>query len=338
MVISTCGYGYTGASAVLDFLRGYDSIQILESVEFQMLHQADGILDLKYYLVESRERIACNAAIKRFKRLQKSGVLACRLRKLMGNRLDELTDEYLSNLIQVAWKGRSNYDPDDVCARSKYGIIRFAHRAANYIFRKCKIKFSFPRYKERYFSIMTEERFDALTKDYLAKLMEALKVDMTKDLALDMLFSATNPRKGTEFFDEAKTIIVDRDPRDIFIVSQRSDEQYTFMPWDTAENFINYYRILRENTVITEDVLIVRYEDLIYDYWNTTQKIMDYLGYSERPNNEFKYFNPDVSVKYTNLKNLGLYFSQIKSIEDKLPDYLYDFKPYILVSDQKGKR
>ncbi len=335
MIISTCGYGYTGASAVLDFLRGYDSVQILESVEFQMLHQADGLSDLKYYLVESRERIACNAAIKRFKRLQKTGVLAARLRKHMGTRFDELTDEYIQNIIQVTWVGRSNYDPEDVSNQSKYRIVRFTHRAMNYACRRLKIKRQFPRYKTRYFSIMTEERFDALTKEYIEKLMSELKIDMTKDVALDMLFSATNPRKGTEFFDEAKTIIVDRDPRDIFIVSQRSDEQYTFMPWDTSENFVNYYRILRENTVMSDNVLVVRYEDLIYDYWNTTKRIMDYLGYTERPNHEFKYFNPDISVKYTNLKDNERYASQIAYIEQQLPDYLYDFKPYVAVSEQK---
>lgn len=334
MVISTCGYGYTGASAVLDFLRGYDSVQILKSVEFQMLHQADGILDLKYYLVENRERIACNTAIKRFKRLQKTGTLALRLRKLMGDDFDRLTNEYIGDIIQVTWLGRSNYDPSDISNESKYGIIRFVHRAITFACRRLKIKFRFPRYKERYFSIMTEQQFDELTKNYIEKLMSGLNIDMTRDVALDMLFSATNPRKGTEFFDNAKTIIVDRDPRDIFIVSQRTDEEYSFMPWDTGENFVKYYRLLRENTVMDENVLVVRYEDLIYDYWNTTQRIMDYLGYTERPNNEFKYFNPDISVKYTNLKETAAYSEEIKYIEEHLPEYLYEFKPYVDVKEQ----
>lgn len=334
MIVSTCGYGYTGASAVLDFLRGYNSIQILDNVEFQMLHQADGILDLKYHLVYSRERIACNAAIARFIRLQKRGVMAARMRRLMGDAFDQITKEYIDSLIKVAWMGKSNYDPLDVGSISKNRAINFTNRVANYACRKLKINAHFPRYKTRYFSILTENEFDTITKEYLGKIMKAVGVDSSTDVVLDMLFSATNPSSGTEFFDDAKTIIVDRDPRDIFIVSHRSDEEYSFMPWDSSDHFITYYKTLRENTVLSDKTLLIRYEDLIYDYWTTTEKIMNFLGYQYRPENEFKYFNPDISVKYTNLNCHKQHLKDIELIEEKLTKYLYAFTPYTPVQEQ----
>ena len=58
MIVSTCGYGSTGASAVLDYLRGYDNVNLLDSLEFQLVHEADGVSDLKYHLTQSRERIS----------------------------------------------------------------------------------------------------------------------------------------------------------------------------------------------------------------------------------------------------------------------------------------
>lgn len=331
MIISTCGYGYTGASAVLDFLQGYNSIQYLDYVEFQLLHQVDGILDLKYHLTQNKERISCNSAINRFLRQQKKGTFAAKIRKLIGKKYDSLTQEYIKSLTIAQWDGRSNYDPSDVSAYSSSKIIFRFERAINKILKKLNIMY--PK-KKRYFSILSVDLFDEITKKYLNGILQALSIEDDKDILLDMLFSATNPDAGTEFFDESKIILVDRDPRDIFIVSHRKDEEYSFMPFDTVENFIAYYRALRKETTLSNKVLVVRYEDLIYKYWETTDRIIKFLGYKNRPENEFKFFNPDISMKYTNLKS-ETFEGEIKKIESELHEFLYDFTPYTNVENQK---
>lgn len=115
MIIATCGYGNTGASAVLDFYRGYDSIQLLDKYEFQLLHQPDGICDLKYHLTQGKERIAVDTAINRFIRLQKHGLFAEHMRELIGASYDDWWKGYIEELTQVTWRGISSaYDPLDI--------------------------------------------------------------------------------------------------------------------------------------------------------------------------------------------------------------------------------
>ena len=153
---------------------------------------------------------------------------------------------------------------------------------------------------------------------------------------MDMLFSATNPSVGMEFFNDPKAIVVDRDPRDLFLAARRNVWANAYMPWDSAESFTRYYKAVRENSKESKRALRIQYEDLIYKYYETTSTIMEYLEKDYRPDNEFKYFNPDVSVRYTNRKVDQIeYRDQIAYIERELPEYLYEFHKYLPVEKQK---
>ena len=63
------------------------------------------------------------------------------------------------------------------------------------------------------------------------------------------------------------------------------------MPQKDVKTFVEYYRMLREFSEVDDTALYIRYEDIIYNYYDTTEKIMKYLGYNSRPENEFKFFN-----------------------------------------------
>lgn len=333
MIISVNGYGTTGASAVIDFLRGYLDKQVYIGAEFQLLHQPDGICDLKYHLCESRERIASNAAIQRFARI-KYNTVGMQLQK-QCHEFYPLMDEYIKKITVCEWSGRSGADPSDVTNLSTNKHIRFFQRAMDYLLRNRNKLWHFPKYQKRYYSSLSVQYFDTVTKEFLSKLFSALGLDESRDIIFDMLFSATNPELGMEFFDECKTIIVDRDPRDLFLATRRNIWANAYIPWDDVKKFVAYYKALRENTKPYEKAMHVQYEDLIYKYYETTDSIMSFLGYTNRPENEFKSFNPDISVRYTNRKVDQTEFSeQIKYIEDTLPEYLYSFSEYIPVKDQ----
>ena len=145
-----------------------------------------------------------------------------------------------------------------------------------------------------------------------------------------MLLSATNPGQGMEFFPDIKVIIIVRDPRDTYIRTQESIFRDSFIPRNSVENFCVYYRTVMSKTVADSRVLVVQYEDLIYKYNETKKRIKDYLGYNKDPAHEFRYFNPDVSVNYTNLaKKYPQYKDDIRYIEEQLGEYLYDYKDYV---------
>ena len=89
-------------------------------------------------------------------------------------------------------------------------------------------------------------------------------------------------------------------------------------------------------TVLPDKVLKIRYEDLIYKYYQTTDNINRFLGIDSRPTHEFVYFNPDISVKYTNLEqNKAAQKENMEYIKVRLDQYLYDFKEYVPVEKQK---
>ena len=326
MIISVTGFGFSGATAVVDYLHGYDHVKLYDTVEFQLIHQADGILDLKYHLTQNAERIACNAAISRFIRLQKTGVFAARIKKVIGSRYDELSNEYVRNLVLSEWTGRSNYDPDDITRDSHIPIIRKFQSGLNYASKIVGLDLHFPPLKKRYFSMLSETDFDSITRQYLQKLFEALNISSTDDSVLEMLFSPTDPTLGSEFFDNAKCIVVVREPRDIYIYGKKSKLSHTFMPWDDVVQYVKYYRALRENTKYTDTALWVQYEDLIYNYEEVSRRIREYLGYDFRPQHEFRYFDPNISVKYTNLKNSAPELAaDVSYIEKELEEFLYMF-------------
>ena len=99
-----------------------------------------------------------------------------------------------------------------------------------------------------------------------------------------------------------------------------------FTPTFTVDDFIEYYKdqmsLIRK---YSENVLLVRFENLIYEYDSEVSKIENFLGISSH-NKPKKYFDPAISIANT---QMSLRFPKleedIKKIEEKLPDYLYPF-------------
>ena len=337
MIISICGIGNSGASAVVDYLRGFDDIDIFDSYEFQLLHQPDGINDLKYHLTNNKERITCNVAINRFIRSQKKGLFANQMRYCLGDKYDKWWKEYLAELVPVSWKGEtSNFDPSDISNRPNNYYIRVALNRMERILKKINNKVHLLPYRIKYFGLLTEEEFDAITKKHLNKLMKLLDLNPENKLVIDMLFSSTNMKQGMEFFNSSKAILIDRDPRDIYVSASLHPEDSRFMPNNDSNAFVKYYRSIHECIDNEQDdrILIIKYEDLIYDYLNTTKKINDFLGILHRPQKEYKFFDPTYSEKYTNRQSL--YKNQqldIDYISKELNEYLYSFENKINPKD-----
>ncbi len=326
MIIGICGFGNSGASAVLDYLRGFEGIGIFEAAEFQILHQADGICDLKYHLTGSRDRIACSAAVKRFIRLQEKGRFAANMRKLIGGKYDEWYKAYIGEIAPLSWQGiTSAYDPPDIGRKKNVGFGAKIQAVLNKILYSINSSWHFPPKSTKYFSIMTEEEFDEITKRYMAKLLDLLgcKAELS---VIDMLFSVTNPTQGMEFFDDARAIVVVRDPRDNFVTAQLHPEDSRFMPNDSVEKFCEYYRRLMMFAKESENVSVIQYEDLIYKYEETTGRIKKLLGLEGRPPHEFEYYIPTYSKRYTHRENLYRENeAAVKYITEHLSEYLYDF-------------
>lgn len=332
MILGISGYGSSGSTAVTDYLKGYSNINVFDNhlihAEFQILHEADGINDLKYHLTKSQERVACNAAIQRFRRLLKDGVWGRGMLSYLGSsNYNGWCDKLLEKIIQVSWNGfNSYYDPSDILNSSDKHWVQKCERKIDKLLKMINKKWSYPPAKIRCFSFFTAEEFDRIIAGSFVELFELLNIDESRINIFDMLYSAINPTMGMEFFKDAKCIIVDRDPRDLYSLAKFNNVKARFMPNNNVNSFVEYYKKIRQFRILNENVLVIQYEDMIYKYYDTIKKINDFLNIPRTPDNEFEFFDPLVSVKYTNLKTL---YEQIPTdiaiIEQELSDFLYDF-------------
>ena len=289
MIVGVTGYGYSGASAYIDVLKEFESVQSLP-FEFQLVQMPDGLLDLKNGLVDSKRRLYSNACVNRYLSCVKSRGND-NLSKSLNGKLVELSKKYIQDLVELSWEGKSNYDPEDVRANLDKDRYAFLNRVIAALLKKINHRLVWPPLKTRYFSFLEEDVFILKTQKYIEEIFKVAGVDLTKTIILDQVFSTSDPLSGSEFFNnDVISFIVDRDHR-------------------VDDKRIHYFS----------------FEDLIYHY-NDTIKTIENLLYKKN-NERRKYFKPELSINNTQMfKKISEHYEDIIKIENELEDYIYDFE------------
>lgn len=324
----TCiGYHNTGSGAVDDYLREFDCFQFAPSdLEARFLQDPDGISDLEYNLIDNWHRLNSGFAIKRFQQFAHYYNHTYSL--IFGKEWRRQTDQYIKNLIDFSFRG---YWHEDIRLQNTFSqIVYLGRRALSKLAPKDKRKTPeynyFPRL-ESYYSHPEREEFYNLTREFCERLCESINTSESEYVVIDQLVSTTNISRYLNYINDLKVIIVDRDPRDIFIQHRISGEHV--LPLD-SELFVKHFVGLRssiQNEIKNESVLRIQFEDMIYHYDSTTHMINDFLGLNEANHTrKKKLFNPDISVKNTQMwKNHKQFESDVKVISEALSEFLYDF-------------
>lgn len=332
-VIDLSGYSFSGKSAVYDLLMEFEDYSSFGSeFEFDLLRMPGGILDLEVALVSNWSPVRSSEAIRRFKKLT---------RKLSGNRsfLAKLTSigthydchffqfssqsrEYIDSLVQSSWSAEW---PFALCDLSSERII------LKKLLRKLGNRNSFEF--DVYLSRMSQEDFTELTCRYLEGLFEKSSASNKKNIVLNNAFEPFQPLNSQKFFNNVKSIIVDRDPRDIYISAYVNgwvggSNVGKAVTGKNVEDFISRFKLYRQsNDNQNKNVLKIQFEDIILDYDSTVSRILNFL--QESPDihkNKKKIFSPEfskrnVSMWKTSDFKLGV---QINRIENELADYCID--------------
>ena len=124
-------------------------------------------------------------------------------------------------------------------------------------------------------------------------------------------------------------IIIDRDPRDMYVDDIQWGENLDkdYQTKEAAQRYILRAKALREGIVLDDDILYVRFEDLVVNYDETRLKILHFLGLEEKDHIFKKRFlKPDLSIR-----NVGIWrafynecHDAIDAISDALPELCYD--------------
>lgn len=341
MKIITCaGYYRTGSSAVTDFYSEFQSCESFGKYEFRFLQDPDGVSALETNIVEHPHRHNTSHAIKRFlkySRFENGNFISKRYRKYFHDNYWKYTLQYINELTKVKcdalWRydkierGRLFYFIDSVVAKiseklnhgKKFSLLKLVH-------------------EKGYYTDISKEEFYRITKKYTGNLFKSWNTRCDY-LIVDQLVAPSEPERYLNYVDDMYIVIVDRDPRDVFILE--SEAEWGVIPYKNVEEFCEWYRVTRshrKHEIYTSGrVMFLRFEDMVYRYEETAKALMSFVGLeaSQHINNRKK-FDPEKSIKGTNLINAyPQYREQVSYIEEHLKDYLFDFSEFNIVNTEK---
>lgn len=326
-IITCASYGGSGSSAITDLLKEFDNIYSAGDYEFTIAHELDGISDLQYYLYDNNHRLNCDTAIFRFEKLIK------RLDKNYSkyiNEFDKISSLYIKEISTLCWNGywEGHQQRYNALERAIYYKIPYRFQLFFNKFKKSnyEIVSSFKSSKITYSN--PGNLFFDMTREYTQSLIENLKIPngyQVEFVALDQLIPPNNIERYMNYFNNIKVIVVDRDPRDLYLLNKVYWKE-GWIPSHNLEDYITWYRLTRKNYTNNDNVLYIKFEDLIYNYDNTLATIREFLFISEEKHiQKKKYFNPEKSIKNTKLylREEG-YEEDVKKIYNELKEFCYD--------------
>lgn len=338
MIIGVCSFGNTGSGAVFDLLKEYDELEVLArngaDFEFKFTYMPDGIEDLEHHICTSPTRwMSSDTAIKRFSDLMffygKKYSIISRATKQEYKRL---TSEYLSEIVQIKWPGRRLFE---YMHQGEWGAFRYRiglklERVLRSITKK---DFRVFPTVEMYFSYMPENFLDA-SRRYIQALINAISSGGKEKIVLDQPFSGDDPEKSFKYYKDPYAIVVDRDPRDLYITAKYIyPYEDCWIPTQSVDAFIVYYKNMRKKKhPNARNILNIKFEDLIYEYDTTVKSIELFLGIKNH--NPKTIFNPTISIKNTQLFNsYPIEKKNIEKIETELSDWIYPYEKYFEVTN-----
>lgn len=336
-IITVTGYYGTGSSAVTDLISELDNVYSLGDREIRFLHDPNGVSDLEFKIVENFNRHNSSYAIKHyliFAKFLNSTFGYKKYAKIFNNKFMYHTNEYINNLVVFKYAGSWHYDVIDK------GIFYYI---LDRTFSKCTSKLNkiFKKKILKSYNCLNKEEsvvycvnpdinnFLNATKRYIKNLFAELPIGDKEFLMIDQVVASSNIKRYLRYFsDPIYVFLVDRDPRDLYILDKLYWGNVGFP--DNVEKFCKHYKLIRytqQQEIENEQVCYIRFEDLVYKFEETKQKIFNFINVNSlHHKSKLKYFNPEISINNTQLwLKHSEYKYEMEYIERHLPEYLYDY-------------
>lgn len=330
-LITTTGFGGTGSSAITDILKEFSNVLSKSDQEIWLYQDLWGISDLEYYLLEGSHRSKTSYAIKKFKvNLEKNSK---QYFNYFGQGINNIISEYVEGLSNVKFKkAESIFEVESkVYGYFLFKLIPKFISLRNKLFNLNAeiIKFNYPLINKSFF-VPNYSFFYGLTKQMSRKLVSLLDPKMDFEfIVIDQLIPATNYQRYFNYFDNIKIVIVDRDPRDLYLLNEVIWRKAPFVA-DTSnvEEFVKWFRAIRIDPLSahnSNNVLRIQFEDLIYSYEDTLAVMLGFLGINHSNHiYKFKFFNPEKSKINTRLwVGRNDYKVEIEYIEKHLKEFCF---------------
>ena len=333
-IIVPTGYMGSGSSAITDLVSEFRDCQNEhKSYEFVLLHCPNGLFDLEDKLLRGNNAIRSDEAIRNFelqmnKLYDKKFWWVGNYKDVVGSDFKSLTENYINNIQQFNYPGYW-YMHEEVDAKMFFKLFI---RKLFKILTSNKLKFKkVLKYNDGMrISFIKDKDFYKYSHDYIYSIIEELSRGK-KNLILDQFVLPFNLFRIDNYFDDRlKVIVVERDPRDVYVLNKYIwPLRGITVPMPTeAEEFCEFYQKMRESEKECDSnkILRVKFENLVYNYDSELERVMKFLGFTSKDHiNKKARFNPDVSIKNTQLFRKEEYKEEMEIIERKLKKYLYNF-------------
>ena len=215
--IDISGFGHSGKTAVTDYLRQYNCVFAFPNhIEFELIRVSGGLLDLYFSIYESWSLIRSTVRINDFKKLvnrigtvQSSANLLSYFRasghsynRHFNGKFIDISNQFINKLIIAKQKTFWPYENLRVGPLSVF-------------YNKFKTKFlNSLLTTEIYFS--NRKDFLVYTEAYMQDLFREAVSNQHSHVLLNNGFEPFNPKLCIDMLGDAFSIVVDRDPRDIY--------------------------------------------------------------------------------------------------------------------------
>ncbi|MFA5832099.1 MAG: sulfotransferase [Bacteroidota bacterium] len=348
--VDVSGYGHSGKSVMIDLLKEIDGFQVPDYFfEFDLLRIPGGLVDLRHNVHDNWSPIRSDAAIKRFRNVayrmgveslfsdpkSKLAVYGTQYEKYFRKIFFEETNKYIDSLIQSK---SIKHDWPYLRIDESYWVLFFF---------KTLRKLSLERYFN--FKYLTEylfvdsDGFIEKSQHYLDSLFSVtVSNEKIHTIVLNNTFEPYNPRFSMELFPNSKSIVIRRDPRDIFASTFMPNKGFVpeflkspdhwkmkqgFLMVDKLDSFIKNQFLINKSIKIDDNkkILRLRYEDIVLKYDKTLKEILNFLEVDKSKHTlKKKHFDPEKSKL-----NVGLWKqlsdqNSIRLIEETLSEFCYE--------------
>lgn len=90
--------------------------------------------------------------------------------------------------------------------------------------------------------------FLTYTQDFVDELLKEIGLDIRKNIVLNQPFPGNNPFPYMKYFRGSKAIVVDRDPRDVFVFLKYVFPGHSYsIPLKNVNDFCEYFKHMHKN-------------------------------------------------------------------------------------------
>ncbi len=337
-LVITTGYMGSGSSAVTDLVSEMENFHAPhDSFEYVFLHCPNGVFDLEDKLLLGNNANRSDEAIhtfyntmKQLYQLKTRYYWVAGYKEMVSADFLKYVDTFLDEIGVIDSIGTWYYQQEP-------NRLRLCRIFINKVIKKCTLGTVVPddplKYRCMKLAFPTPGEFYHAADHFIMSVLNDLGYSK-HNIIMDQLLQPHNLYRISNYFkDDTVVFVVERDPRDVFLLNKyfwkKNPVPY---PMDVME-FCKIYRKIRENERACGDKRVVRihFEDLVYKYDEACNILYGHLGIAGgRHIKKRSEFIPEKSIYNTQLFKLNIqYQKEADYIEQYLKEFCYDF-PYEL--------